>query len=119
MTTPTEVQEFLANLYGGVFDQKIAHTLSDVAAGVIHHGREGKISINLTLKRIENSAQVTVDHELVYKKPTANGTQGENDKTSTPMFVNQGGQITLYPIDQLSMMPSATAPDYIKKSQGE
>lgn len=34
----TNVTEFISDLDGGVFEQKLSHALSQVAAGVIHVG---------------------------------------------------------------------------------
>ncbi|MGH1371159.1 MAG: hypothetical protein ACRBBW_03930 [Cellvibrionaceae bacterium] len=99
----TNIQEFFDDLDGGVFGEKLAHILSDVAGAVIDHNKQGEVNIKLQLKRIGNSYQVGINHKLTYVKPTAKGKASEENTTETPMHVGKGGRLTLFPENQGSM----------------
>jgi len=45
----TKVEQFIADLDGGVFEEKLSAILSDVAASVIDHGKKGTVSITLDM----------------------------------------------------------------------
>ena len=99
----TDVIQFIGDLEGGTLEQKLGHILSEVASGVIDHNKSGKVTLDLTIKRIGNSYQVEVAHKLSYKKPTANGDASENNLTATPMYVGSGGKLSLFPEGQDQM----------------
>ena len=42
MSTPTNTAEFLEELNGGAFASQVGHALSEVAAGVVDHGKAGR-----------------------------------------------------------------------------
>ncbi|KTC14593.1 hypothetical protein [Pseudomonas sp. ICMP 10191] len=75
MSKPTDTSEFLNELNGGAFASQIGHALSEVAAGVVDHGKAGKVVITLDFSQIGESSQV---------------------KINTPMHVGSGGNITLF-----------------------
>lgn len=101
MQTDTDVPQFIADLDGGVFEQKLADVLSKVAAGVVDNKHTGSVTVKFALKRIGESHQVEVTHKLSYTKPTAKGDITENNTTSTPMHVGVGGRMTLFPETQV------------------
>lgn len=103
MTEETNPSELIEDLDGGVFAQKIGAALSQVAGGVVEHGRKGRVSITLDLERIGNSSQVKCAHKLTYKQPTSKGAVSEDNTTETPLYVNAGGELTLFPKDQGQM----------------
>lgn len=96
----TNVGQFIEDLDAGAFEQKIGKALSDVAAGVIEHGRGGKVAITFTVKQLGNSNQVMIDHLIGYLKPTKNGESSEKNLTKTPMHVNLDGELSLFPKNQ-------------------
>ncbi len=96
----THIPTFFADLDIGVFEKKLAHALSDVAAGVIDHSHAGKITITLDLKQIGNSQQVMVEHKLAFTRPTSKGKISEEDTTQTPMYVGEKGAMTIFPEGQ-------------------
>ena len=96
MPTPTDTAEFLEELNGGAFASQIGHALSEVAAGVVDHGKVGKLIITLDLSQIGQSSQVKIKHKLAYKVPTKYGEINENTSLETPMHVGSGGKITLF-----------------------
>lgn len=51
----TDATEFLNSLNGGVFVQQLGRALSDVGAGVVDHGKKGKVVITLELSQIGES----------------------------------------------------------------
>lgn len=96
----TKVTQFIVDLDGGVFEEKLAAVLSDVAAGVIDHGKVGEVDIKLKMKQIGSSHQVAIEHTLKYKRPTSRGTIAEDNTTSTPMHVGSRGALSFFPENQ-------------------
>lgn len=96
----TDVQKFLGDLDGGMFEQKLSTALSEVAQGVVNNGKKGTVTVELTLARIGESNQVQIKHALKYAKPTRRGKSTEVDTTETPMHVARGGAMTIFPINQ-------------------
>lgn len=95
--------EMLTELDGGVFEQKVARALQDVATGVVAHGdkgKSGKVIVTFDMKRIGETNQVDVQHKVEYLQPTRRGKRSEQDATSTPMHVGRGGKLTLMPDTQ-------------------
>jgi len=88
---PTNTTEFFDNLNAGVFSEQIGRALSDVAAGVVDHGKKGKVVISLELAPIGESNQVKITHKLDYTMPTKRGTKREDTALDTPMYVSQNG----------------------------
>lgn len=96
MPIATDTAEFLEELNGGAFASQIGHALSEVAAGVIDHGKAGKLVITLDFSQVGQSHQVKIKHKLAYKVPTKYGDMNENTCLETPMNVGAGGKITLF-----------------------
>lgn len=99
----TDPTEFINSLNGGVFAQQLGRALSDVAAGVVEHGREGVVTLKLKLKQIGQSQQVNVTHTMEYQQPTKRGKRREDVTLDTPMYVTPNG-LELFqtsPTDQL------------------
>lgn len=101
MSSQTDVGKFIIDLDGGVFEQKLGHALSTVAAASVDHNKVGKVTVELTVRRLGDSHQVQIDHKLVSKVPTKRGEVSESNTTSTPMHVNVGGKLTLFPESQV------------------
>lgn len=97
MPTPTNAAEFFEELNGGAFASQIGHALSEVAAGVVDHGKAGKLTITLDLSQIGETHQVKIKHKLAYKVPTKRGDRSENTSLDTPMHVGTGGKLSLFP----------------------
>lgn len=102
-TRMTDVTEFLSSLRGGVFEQKVAAALSDTALGVINTGKAGTVTLTFSLKQIAESNQVNCSHKLAFVMPTKNGKQAQEDTTDTPLYVNRGGRISIFPENQTQM----------------
>lgn len=88
---PTDPGEFIANCNAGVFAQQIARALSDVAQGVVEHGKKGKVAITFELSQIGESHQVKVSHKLDFTSPTKRGSKREDTALETPFFVTANG----------------------------
>ena len=99
----TDSNEFLNSLNAGVFAQQLGRALSDVGAGVVDHGKKGKVTITLELSRIGESNQVKVNHKLDYTVPTKRGTKREDTTLDTPMYVTENG-IELFQTDPTKQM---------------
>jgi hypothetical protein len=100
---PTDVAKFLAELDGGVFEEKLSHALSDVSGAVSNLREPGSVSIKFDIKPLGSGAQVTVAHKLTYARPTLRGKAGEEDTTETPMYVGRRGKLSLFPENQIDM----------------
>lgn len=98
--TTTDVNALLDDLDAGIFREKIAQALSDVAHGVVEYSKAGKVVITLDLKQIADSRQVDMSHKLTYVAPTAKGKRSEENTTKTPLYVGRGGKLTLFPENQ-------------------
>lgn len=115
MSTETDIEEFFTDLDAGVFAQKLARALSDVAASVVDHEKKGKVSVTLDFKHIPNSHQVTIDHTLNYTRPTANGEQSEKNTTTTPLHVGKGGRLSFFQENQNQLFTKDGTPNREKQ----
>ena len=91
MSTPTNTAEFLEELNGGAFASQIGHALSEVAAGVVDHGKPGEVTLKFKLKQIGQSHQVAISHTLDFVQPTKRGKKREDTSLDTPMYVTENG----------------------------
>lgn len=107
---PTDTNEFFDELNAGVFASQLGHALSEVASGVVDHGRKGKVVITLDMSRIGESSQVKIAHKLDYVVPTKRGSKREDTTTDTPMHVGSGGRLTLFPERHDQMFTREDAP---------
>lgn len=87
----TDTNEFFNSLNAGVFAQQVGRALSDVAAGVIDHGKKGKVVLTFELSQIGESNQVKINHKLDFAQPTKRGTKREDTALETPMYVGPNG----------------------------
>ena len=117
MTSPTpshrdtDVVTFFEDLDGGVFIQKLARALSEVAGGVVDNNDKGRVDIQLNVKRIGQSYQVNVGSTLKYTVPTLRGKISEEDTTETPMHVNTGGKLSIFPENQGQLLTKQGLPN--------
>lgn len=100
---PTDVQAFISEIDGGVFEEKLSAALSEVAAAVVDYDGKGRVQITFDFERLGNSHQVSVKHKLIYKRPTPHGSASEDNSTSTPMHVGKRGKLSIFPEDQHQM----------------
>ena len=94
----TNVDDFIEELGGGVFKEKLAYLLSQAALGTVIHGlgkKKGKVNIEFSLKQIGENNQVVVTHKISHSTPTKRGKRSEEDITETPMFVGKGGVMSI------------------------
>ncbi|EEX3054315.1 protein YfdP [Escherichia coli] len=106
----TDVQAFIGELDGGVFETKIGAVLSEVASGVMNTKTKGKVSLNLEIEPFDEN-RVKIKHKLSYVRPTNRGKIAEEDTTETPMYVNRGGRLTILQEDQGQLLTLAGEPD--------
>ena len=100
---PTDVNDFFGSLNAGVFAQQVGRALSDVAAGVIDHSKQGQVTITLKMKQIGQSNQVAVSHTLDFVQPTKRGKKREDTTLDTPLYVTEQG-LTLFQNDPTAQM---------------
>ena len=107
MTKPTDVTAFIDELDAGVFSEKVAHALSQMALAVCEHGRDGSLQLTFKVKRLGNGSQVNVAHRMLSTRPTLRGKVSEEDTTETPMHVGAGGAMTIFPENQMDLIPNS------------
>lgn len=76
----TDVQAFIGELDGGVFETKIGAVLSEVASGVMNTKTKGKVSLNLEIEPFDEN-RVKIKHKLSY---VAQLTAGKFPKKTPP-----------------------------------
>jgi hypothetical protein len=94
----TDLEGFLSELGGGVFREKLALILSQVALATSVHGnngKKGKVNVSFTITRVNDNDQVMITHKLEHVTPTNRGDKSARDLMSTPMFVGRGGKLTI------------------------
>lgn len=87
----TDTNEFINSLNAGVFASQLGRALSDVAGGVVGHGKKGKVIITLDISQIGESNQVKINHKLDFVVPTKRGSKREDTALDTPMYVTENG----------------------------
>lgn len=60
----TDVQVFIVELDGGVFETKLGAVLSEVASGVMNTKNKGKVSVNLDIEPFDEN-RVKIKHKLI------------------------------------------------------
>lgn len=99
----TDTNDFFNSLNAGVFSQQIGRALSDVAAGVVDHSKQGEVTIKLKFKQIGQSNQVAISHTLEYAQPTKRGKVREDITLDTPLYVTAEG-LTLFQNDPTAQL---------------
>ena len=107
----TDIAEFFSDLNAGVFEQQVAHALSEVAAAVIDNAMAGKVSLQFDIRQISNSTQVAVKHKLSYQRPTKNGKRSEESTHETPMYVGKEGKLSFFPENQNQLFTKTGEPN--------
>ncbi|UGS47096.1 hypothetical protein JMT66_05305 [Kosakonia cowanii] len=113
----TNIPDFFGELDGGVFENKVAAALNEVALGVLNNGNKGKVTLTFDLSRLSNSMEeklVEIVHKLAFVKPTPRGKSSEEDTTKTPMYVNRGGKLTVLQEDQGQLFTLQGQPNQAK-----
>lgn len=105
----TDFAALLGDLNGGVYEQQINAAISDIAANVVTHGKKGELTLKLTINQIGDSNQVSVAHMLKSIVPKPRGKITEENTVDTPLHVERGGKLTLYPNTQTRMEMGAGA----------
>lgn len=93
-------RQTLPELDAGLFNQKLSRAISDVALGVVTHGRQGDVVVTFKIKQIGDSVQVQCEHTIKRTAPTKRGKSIEEDTTTTPLYVGRNGATTLMPESQ-------------------
>ena len=97
---PFDFTTTLQELDAGVFVAKLTKAIKEVTLGTVEHNKKGKVTISLEFKRIGESNQIMLSHKLSYSQPTERGSRGEDNETSTALYVAGNGAITIMPDTQ-------------------
>ncbi len=101
----------LADLDAGVFLQKVSKAIRDTAMATIYNAdssKTGKVTIDLIMRRIGDSNQITLEHSIKFQKPTRRGKAGEEDTTHTPLYVDKSGALSVMPYNQTDFFEKLT-----------
>lgn len=114
----TDVHNFLSELYAGIFENKLATALSQVALGVLTYGKQSTVKLEFSLKKMDSdNPQVQIQHKLSYVKPTKRGKSSEEDTTAMPMYVYKGGALSVTPDkEQMPMFAGSDDPAFEQKA---
>ncbi len=99
---PTDLGDFASDLDAGIYGEKVAQFISDIAQAVVSEVQnpkdtEDKLTLTFTFKQFGSSgAQVMVTHKIDAKIPTTHGHVNEVETKSTAMHVNEGGKTTFF-----------------------
>lgn len=96
MSNPT-LDETLQEFDAGIFVNKVTEAIKQAALGTVQHSKKGSVSLVFEFSQIGDSSSVQVKHTLKYVKPTKNGKVSEENATSTPLYVNKDGFLTISP----------------------
>jgi hypothetical protein len=100
MSEKPTLYETLEELDAGIFANKVNEAMKMAAQGTVQHGKKGSITVHLEFDQIGDSSSVQIKHTLKYTKPTKNGKQSEENTTTTPMYVDNLGYLTISPQTQ-------------------
>jgi hypothetical protein len=97
---PTPFDELLGDLQGGTVLEKLCHLASACGLATALNGKQSKLTLELTFKRIGETNQLATDHMVKVALPTERGKLTEEDTTQTVLHCNKGGLLTLVPEEQ-------------------
>lgn len=99
----TNVETFIQDLDGGVFEKKLSLALSEVAAATCDNGGEGEVVVKFSFKKIQGTSQVHCKHTLNFCRPTMSGEATEKESRITTLHVGKFGRLSLAPENQMDM----------------
>ncbi|NNP70442.1 hypothetical protein [Acinetobacter sp. Ac_5812] len=100
---PTDAQQFIDDIGAGVFGKQLGVAVSEVANSVLATSKVGEINIKLKVSKISDS-QVQIESKLQFNEPLAKGKRVEEHNEKTPMYVNLGGDVSLFAKNSLSLL---------------
>ncbi|MFN7162984.1 MAG: hypothetical protein ACK5VJ_00465 [Pseudomonadota bacterium] len=103
----TDVPELIQELDGGNFERMLSIALSQSAAAAVDNSKVAEVTVKFKLKPIGGTHQVHCEHELVFKKPTANGKTSEQATQTTTLHVGKFGRLSLIPESQSVLFDKA------------
>lgn len=93
---PTDHNQFIDDIDGGVFSQQLGFAISEVTSAVVDNNKPGEITIKLKLTKGIGADNVTIEHKLTSIAPLKDGRKLEDHGAKTPMFVNKHGDVSLF-----------------------
>lgn len=104
----TDVSEFISDLDGGVLERKLSLALSTVAAATIDNEKVGKVSLDISMKKIPGTHQLHCEVKLGFSRPTMNGKATEEETSVTAMHVGKFGKMSFAPENQMAFLDKQT-----------
>lgn len=103
MNDISKLSDVVGHFDAGVFEDKAIDALKRVVIGILATGKKGQISLIIDMEQIGDSSNIAIKHTLKTVQPTRNGKAVEENTTSTPMYADNLGNLTLYPLSQGDM----------------
>lgn len=99
---PYDFSQTLPDLDAGVFLQKVSRAFQDAALAAASHpgSAKGVVKLEFTLTRIGDSRQLNVEHKVANVVPHKRGKSTDEDTTSTALYVNARGALSIIPDTQ-------------------
>lgn len=94
-----DVQVFIGELDGGVFEIKIGVVFSEVVFGVMNTKIKGKVLFNLEIELFDEN-RLKIKYKFLYVRSINRGKIFEEDIIETSMYVNRGGRLIILQEDQ-------------------
>lgn len=94
--TPTDHNQFIDDIDGGVFAQQLGYAISEVSSAVVDNNKPGEITIKFKLTKGIGADNVTIEHKLTSIAPLKDGRKLEDHGAKTPMYVNKNGDVSLF-----------------------
>lgn len=91
----TDIPEFVTDLDGGQFELILSKAMSEVAAAVVDHSKNGEVTVKFKIEKITGTQQVRLQHDVKFMKPTSMGKAGEETSGATVLFVGKYGALSL------------------------
>lgn len=108
---PRFAEKTLPELDAGVFEEKLNRSLRDIALATVTNDdsrKRGEVTIKLKMERVKETNQIALSHRIETSRPTPNGKETIHDETSTVLYVNPTGSLTIAPEAQMDFLKSPT-----------
>ncbi|ACC57534.1 MULTISPECIES: hypothetical protein [Acinetobacter calcoaceticus/baumannii complex] len=95
---PTDCEEFINDIDGGAFAEQLSYAVSKVASAAMETQKVGVITVQLKFSKSKGAGHnnITVEHKLISNAPLPKGKCVEEHRDKTPMYVNTGGDVSLF-----------------------
>lgn len=94
----TDIHQLFDELDAGALGKRVMEAIRQTSLGIVavnDKKKRGKVVLTFDIGQIGESNQVHIDHTLEFKKPTHRGSASEVHTTSSAMYVDLQGNLTV------------------------